>query len=76
MIVVNSLQFYLKLPIILDLALMETASFTAGFRQERYSVQQEKASKNTTIARLLLKIVCLMFKSSIFALWKQIDRKK
>jgi hypothetical protein len=29
-----------------------------------YSVQQEKLQK-TTIARLLLKIVCLMFKSSI-----------
>jgi hypothetical protein len=56
---------------------METASFPVRRRgQERYSVQQEKASKNTTIARLLLKIVCLMFKSSIFALWKQIDRKK
>jgi hypothetical protein len=53
---------------------METAShaFLRG-----YSVQQVKASKKAAlINRLLLKIVCLMFKSSIFALWKQIDRKK
>jgi hypothetical protein len=46
----------------------------AGFRQERYSVQQEKLQK-TTIARLLLKNVCLMFKVVFFAM-KQIDRKK
>jgi hypothetical protein len=55
---------------------MGTASFTVGVRQENCSAQQEKLSKNTTIARLLLKIVCLMFKSTIFAVWKQIDRKK
>jgi hypothetical protein len=36
---------------------METASFLAGVRQERYSEQQEIAPKNTTIASLFLKIV-------------------
>jgi hypothetical protein len=56
---------------------METTAFPVRrLGQEKYNVQQEKASKNTTIASLLLKIVCLIFKSTIFALWKQIDRKK
>jgi hypothetical protein len=36
---------------------METASFLAGVRQERYSEQQEIAPKNATISRLLLKFV-------------------
>ena len=31
---------------VLFLALMETASFYAGFRHERYNVQQEIAPKN------------------------------
>jgi hypothetical protein len=46
-----------RLSMILNLALMETASFPAGVRQERYSEQQEIAPKNTTIARLFLKFV-------------------
>jgi hypothetical protein len=37
---------------------------------------RKKSFKNRTIARLLFKIVCLMFKVLFFALWKQIDRKK
>jgi hypothetical protein len=40
---------------------METASFAAIVWQERYSAQQEKASKKVEINRLLLKFVCLMF---------------
>jgi hypothetical protein len=55
---------------------MAAASFPAGVRRERYSVQQEIAPKNTTIFRLLLKFVRIKLKSSIFAAWKQIDRKK
>jgi hypothetical protein len=55
---------------------MAAASFPTGVRRERYSVQQEIAPKNTTIARLLLKFVRIKLKSSIFAAWKQIDRKK
>jgi hypothetical protein len=56
---------------------MGTASFPVRRSgRERYSGQQEKAPKNSLTNRLLSKIVCLMFKSSIFALWKQIDRKK
>ena len=62
--------------LILDLALMVATSFPAGVRWERYSVQQEIAPKNTTIFRLLLKFVRIKLKSSIFAAWKQIDRKK
>ena len=53
-----------------------TITFPGGVRRERYSEQQEIASKNTTILRLLLKFVRIKLKSSIFASWKQIDRKK
>ena len=53
-----------------------TITFPGGVRRERYSEQQEIASKNTTILRLLLKFVRIKLKSSIFAAWKQIDRKK
>jgi hypothetical protein len=35
LIVKNSLQFHPKFSMIVKLALMETASFTAGVRQER-----------------------------------------
>jgi hypothetical protein len=59
---------------------MEAASFFVPFffktRQKRYSGQQETAPKNRTIIRLLLKFVRIKLKSSIFAAWKQIDRKK
>lgn len=37
------------------LALMETTSFLAGVRRERYSVQQETAPKKTTITSVILK---------------------
>jgi hypothetical protein len=55
---------------------MAAASFPAGVRRERYSVQQEIAPKNVCNNSFLLKFVRIKLKSSIFAAWKQIDRKK
>jgi hypothetical protein len=50
-------------------------SKSSRFRKKRLQRIAGKALKNRTIARLLLKIARLMLKSTIFALWKQIDRK-
>jgi hypothetical protein len=59
---------------------MGTASFyyspeaSGGIKDKVYN--RKKPLKKSPIISLHLKIVSLMFKSSIFALWKQIDRKK
>jgi hypothetical protein len=42
---------------------------------EKIATNSRKKAQNRTITRLLLKIARLMLKSTIFALWKQIDRK-
>jgi hypothetical protein len=58
-----------------EVALIVVKTFPDMEDMEKIATNSRKKAQNRTITRLLLKIARLMLKSTIFALWKQIDRK-